>query len=132
MVHGVFCLRDAWVSKRQKAQRQETPYIYVLGSTSKDVTGTITNPIFTPEEEARFVAMSRDENIYEVIKNSMAPSIFGHDDIKRALVCLLFGGSRKELPDGAKLRGDVNVLLLGDPGTAKSQFLKFTQTVRSS
>ena len=50
-------------------------------------------------------------------------------DIKKAIACLLMSGSRKVLPDGMKLRGDVNVLLLGDPSTAKSQFLKFVEKV---
>ncbi len=50
-------------------------------------------------------------------------------DIKRAIACLLFGGSRKRLPDGLTRRGDVNLLLLGDPGTAKSQLLKFVEKV---
>lgn len=45
------------------------------------------------------------------------------------VACLLFGGTRKQLPDGMKLRGDINVLLLGDPGTGKSQILKFAQEV---
>ena len=52
--------------------------------------------------------------------------IFGSDDIKKAIACLLFGGARKRMPDGTYRRGDINVLLLGDPSTAKSQFLKFT------
>jgi DNA replicative helicase MCM subunit Mcm2 (Cdc46/Mcm family) len=51
-------------------------------------------------------------------------------DIKKAIACLLFGGSKKVLPDGMRLRGDINVLLLGDPGTAKSQLLKFVEKVR--
>jgi len=49
------------------------------------------------------------------------------DDVKKAVACLLFGGSRKHLPDGTRMRGDINILLLGDPGTAKSQFLKFSE-----
>ncbi|CAO3591512.1 unnamed protein product [Absidia cylindrospora] len=50
-------------------------------------------------------------------------------DIKKAIACLLFGGSKKVLPDGMRLRGDISVLLLGDPGTAKSQLLKFVEKV---
>lgn len=50
-------------------------------------------------------------------------------DIKKAITCLLMGGSKKILPDGMRLRGDINVLLLGDPGTAKSQLLKFVEKV---
>jgi DNA replication licensing factor MCM5 len=53
-------------------------------------------------------------------------------DIKKAISCLLFGGSKKILPDGMRLRGDINVLLLGDPGTAKSQLLKFVEKVHST
>lgn len=59
----------------------------------------------------------------------MAPSIYGSTDIKKTISCLLFSGSRKRLPDGLTRRGDINVLLLGDPGTAKSQLLKFVEKV---
>ena len=71
--------------------------------------------------------MARDPEIYEKISASVASAIFGHEDIKKAVACLLFGGSPKRLPDGMRLRGDINVLLLGDPSVAKSQFLKFTE-----
>jgi len=64
--------------------------------------------------------MSKDPKIYDKISKSVASSIFGHPDIKKAVACLLFGGSPKRLPDGMRLRGDINVLLLGDPSTAKS------------
>lgn len=84
---------------------------------------------FTEEQESRFLAFSKQPRLYERIAKSMNPSIFGNEDIKKALACLLFGGTRKVLPDGMRLRGDVNVLLLGDPGTAKSQFLKFIEKV---
>lgn len=55
--------------------------------------------------------------------------MFAYADIKKAITCLLVGGSKKILPDGMRLRGDINVLLLGDPGTAKSQLLKFVEKV---
>ena len=69
--------------------------------------------------------MKKDPEIYEKLSSSIAPSIFGHPDIKKAIACLMFGGCPKKLPDGMRLRGDINVLLLGDPSVAKSQFLKF-------
>ena len=75
--------------------------------------------------------MARSEGFYERFAASVAPSIFGTVDIKKAITCLLFGGSKKFLPDGMRLRGDINVLLLGDPGTAKSQLLKFVEKVWS-
>ena len=86
----------------------------------------------TPVEEERFIRLSRTADIRSQIYKSIAPAIKGSkmdciNDMKAAIACLLFGGSRKFLPDGTKLRGDINVLLVGDPGTAKSQFLKFVE-----
>merc|ERR1719369_1301657 len=73
--------------------------------------------------------LSKDERIGERIIASIAPSVFGHDDIKRAIALSLFGGVTKNPGDKHKLRGDINVLLCGDPGTAKSQFLKYIQNI---
>jgi DNA replication licensing factor MCM5 len=75
--------------------------------------------------------MSRDPNLYKKIYSSIAPGIFGNEEIKKVIGCMLFGGSRKHLPDRTVLRGDINVLLLGDPSTAKSQFLKFVEQTAS-
>lgn len=80
-------------------------------------------------DEQKILEFSRNPRVYEILKKSLASSIFGNDDIKRSILCLLFGGSKKILPDGMRLRGDVNVLMLGDPGTAKSQLLKFVEKV---
>ena len=82
-------------------------------------------PTITDEDKEKFENMKKDPELYEKIAKSIAPSIFGHPDIKKAIACLLFGGVAKTLPDKMKLRGDINVLLLGDPSVAKSQFLKF-------
>jgi DNA replication licensing factor MCM5 len=86
---------------------------------------------FTAAEEEAMQRLSRDPHIYEKIADSIAPQISGDYtlDLKKAIACLLMGGSRKTLPDGVKLRGDINVLLMGDPSTAKSQFLKFVERV---
>lgn len=75
--------------------------------------------------------MSRDPKILQKIYSSIAPGIFGNEQIKKAIACMLFGGSRKHLPDETILRGDINILLIGDPSTAKSQFLKFVQQAAS-
>lgn len=105
------------------------PYIKVLGIQTALDNSVNSFSMFTEQEEEQFLALSRRPDLYQVFSKSIAPSIYGNDDIKRAIVCLLMGGSKKLLPDGMRLRGDINVLLLGDPGTAKSQLLKFVEKV---
>ncbi len=79
----------------------------------------------TPEDEARILEIARSPNAYEMLINSVAPGIYGHEDIKEALLLLAVGSPQVTLPDGQTLRGDINVLLVGDPGTAKSELLKY-------
>jgi replicative DNA helicase Mcm len=83
----------------------------------------------TEEEEEQIRELSKDPRIHEKIVRSTAPSIYGYEDIKEALVYLLFGGVPKQMADGITIRGDVNVLLIGDPGTAKSQLLKYVSKI---
>uniref|UniRef100_A0A3Q3AR30 DNA replication licensing factor MCM2 n=1 Tax=Kryptolebias marmoratus TaxID=37003 RepID=A0A3Q3AR30_KRYMA len=83
----------------------------------------------TDEDIKAIVSLSKDERIGERIFASVAPSIYGHEDIKRALALALFGGEPKNPGGKHKVRGDINVLLCGDPGTAKSQFLKYVEKV---
>jgi len=78
-----------------------------------------------PEDERLILEMSRDPEIYEQVKKSIAPSIFGYDDVKEALGLQLVSGFEKKLPDGARIRGDIHILLVGDPGIAKSQLLRY-------
>ena len=77
------------------------------------------------EDEKIIQQMSQSPDIYEKIKGSIAPSIFGYDDVKEALALQLFSGFEKKLPDGARIRGDIHILLVGDPGIAKSQLLRY-------
>lgn len=123
-------------SKRRNAQGSggvaiRNPYIKILGIQTDLETAGVWNSMtmFSEEEEEEFLQLSRRPDLYELFANSIAPSIYGSKDIKKAIVCLLMGGSKKLLPDGMRLRGDINVLLLGDPGTAKSQLLKFVEKV---
>eukprot|EP00633_Aureoumbra_lagunensis_P006907 CAMPEP_0197319000 /NCGR_PEP_ID=MMETSP0891-20130614/52974_1 /TAXON_ID=44058 ORGANISM="Aureoumbra lagunensis, Strain CCMP1510" /NCGR_SAMPLE_ID=MMETSP0891 /ASSEMBLY_ACC=CAM_ASM_000534 /LENGTH=405 /DNA_ID=CAMNT_0042809691 /DNA_START=757 /DNA_END=1974 /DNA_ORIENTATION=+ len=68
-------------------------------------------------------------NIYAKIAQAIAPEIHGHDDIKKSLLLQLVGGVAQTLQDGMKIRGDIHILLLGDPGVAKSQILKYMSTI---
>jgi len=102
------------------------PYLRVLGIEQESGANDILLGRLTPEDEEEVQTLVRSTpNLYEAIANSIAPAIMGREDIKKAIACALFGGCRKQLPDGMRLRGDINILLLGDPSVAKSQFLKF-------
>jgi len=79
----------------------------------------------TKEEEEEFRKMAREAGFYEKLIRSFAPSIYGLEVEKEALLLALIGGCEKIMPDGVKFRGNIHVLLLGDPGTAKSELLKY-------
>ncbi len=79
----------------------------------------------TAEEEEAIIELSKDPKIYENVVKSIAPSIYGYAEVKEALALQLMSGVPKNLPDGARIRGDVHVLLVGDPGIAKSQLLRY-------
>ncbi|MEM0085242.1 MAG: minichromosome maintenance protein MCM [Candidatus Methanomethylicia archaeon] len=83
----------------------------------------------TPEDEEKIKKLSKDPMIHEKIIQSIAPSIYGYREIKEGIAYLLFGGVPKVLPDGIRIRGDINILLVGDPGTAKSQLLQYVARI---
>jgi replicative DNA helicase Mcm len=79
----------------------------------------------TPEEEQEILELSRDPDIVNKITRSIAPSIFGYVDVKEGLAMQLMSGVPKHLPDGTRVRGDMHILMVGDPGIAKSQLLRY-------
>jgi DNA replication licensing factor MCM6 len=83
--------------------------------------------MFSPREISQFheVAQHHGGALYERLVRSIAPSVWGHDEIKRGVLLMLLGGVHKKAMEGIRLRGDINVCIVGDPSTAKSQFLKF-------
>lgn len=85
----------------------------------------------TEADKREIIALSKDQFIKEKIIRSIAPSIYGYRHVKTAIALSLFGGCAKDGGgSGAhRVRGDINILLLGDPGTAKSQFLKYAEKV---
>ncbi|CAO3703449.1 unnamed protein product [Rhizopus stolonifer] len=128
-IMGIYSIYQNKAAKTPGAAAVRTPYIRVVGLEVDKHNNGRGKPHFTDAEEEEFIRMSRQPDLYDTLTSSVAPSIFGNEDIKKSIICLLFGGSKKILPDGMRLRGDISVLLLGDPGTAKSQLLKFTEKV---
>jgi len=133
---GTFCATEFAAGNDDKNTKGTSTvkysYVQLLGlEVAQGNMGQAQMPI-SAEEEEKFEAMAKDPDIREKVFKSIAPSIRASskdviDEVKKAVALLLFGGSRKQLPDGTRMRGDINVLLLGDPGTAKSQFLKFAE-----
>ena len=135
MIQGIYSIKKAQKMSSKKSERGavgvRAPYLRVVGvQVETEGLGRASSDLrFTPAEEEEFRRLAAKPDVHEIIAKSIAPSIFGSDDIKKSIACLLFGGSKKILPDGLTRRGDINVLLLGDPGTAKSQLLKFVERV---
>lgn len=87
------------------------------------------NSTITDDDIAQILQLAKDHRIADRIYASIGPSIYGHKQVKRALAMSLFGGEAKNPGEKHRIRGDINVLLCGDPGTAKSQFLKFVTKI---
>jgi len=83
----------------------------------------------TKEEEAQIRRLSTDPQIYEMLAQSIAPAIYGHDVVKESIALQLFGGVTKHLPNNQKIRGNAHILLIGDPGCGKSQLLQATNNI---
>ncbi|MHC1595737.1 MAG: minichromosome maintenance protein MCM [Candidatus Syntropharchaeales archaeon] len=83
----------------------------------------------TKEDEEKIKELKDDPKVYEKIVRSIAPSIFGYENIKEAMALQLFSGVAKDLPDGGRIRGDIHTLVVGDPGIAKSQLLRYASKI---
>ena len=83
----------------------------------------------TKEDEAEIKRMAGDPNIYKTLTESLAPSLYGLEEIKESIILQLFGGIQRLLKDGTKLRGDIHLLLIGDPSSGKSQLLKLVPQI---
>ena len=87
--------------------------------------GGIAQSAITDTDIRNINKVSKKKNVFELLSQSLAPSIYGHDHIKKAILLMLLGGMEKNLENGTHLRGDINILMVGDPSTAKSQLLRF-------
>ncbi|KAI8358630.1 DNA helicase and DNA replication licensing factor [Mortierella sp. GBAus27b] len=88
-----------------------------------------TDMTITGEVQEELEEMVQDPDVYNKLARSIAPEIYGHEDVKKALLLLMVGAPTKTMGDGMKIRGDINICLMGDPGVAKSQLLKYISKV---
>lgn len=87
--------------------------------------GGIAHTTITDTDIRNINKISKQRRVFDLLSQSLAPSIYGHDYIKRAILLMLLSGVEKNLENGTHLRGDINILMVGDPSTAKSQLLRF-------
>ncbi|HEY4679836.1 MAG TPA: minichromosome maintenance protein MCM [Nitrosarchaeum sp.] len=105
--------------------RIEGNNIEFLGGRGSKTSRKIEREEISPEDEKMIKTLSQSPNVYQRLIDSFAPHIQGQSLIKEAILLLIVGSTQRLLGDGSKIRGDINVFLVGDPGTAKSEMLKF-------
>lgn len=102
---------------------------YLGGRAGSKDTRSVERILISTEDERQIRIIASKPDAYEKLIASFAPHIYGHEPIKEAILLLIVGSVTKRLEDGSTRRGDINVLLVGDPGTAKSEMLKFTAKI---
>ncbi|MDQ5875505.1 MAG: minichromosome maintenance protein MCM [Thermoproteota archaeon] len=102
---------------------------YLGGRAGSKDTRSVERILISTEDERQIRIIASKPDAYEKLIASFAPHIYGHEPIKEAILLLIVGSVTKRLDDGSTRRGDINVLLVGDPGTAKSEMLKFTAKI---
>jgi len=125
-VIGVARAQQEFVGRKTRLRTFEL----LLDANYIDVVGKEVEVVeITPEDERQIRELSKDPFIHRKLIASLAPSIYGYGDIKEAVLYLLFGGVPKRLPDGITIRSEINVMLVGDPGVAKSQLLQYVARI---
>jgi len=116
---------------RAEAERNKKPFqsslfkIKLEGLYIEELSRSNERIEITAEDEEKIKELAKAPDVYGNLIFSLAPGIYGHNEIKEALLLMAVGSPQVSLPDGQALRGDINVLLVGDPGTAKSELLKY-------
>ena len=109
------------------SEKKDSPYFELkLEGISVDIPEDLD---ISDEDELTILNLAKDPDIYNKLIGSISPTIYGNELIKEAIAIQLFGGTAKVMPDSTKLRGDIHVLIVGDPGVAKSQILYYVSTL---
>jgi replicative DNA helicase Mcm len=103
--------------------------VYMEGSSIISEEIEFENIEISKEDENAIIQLSKEEGIYQKMIESIAPSIYGYDEEKMAITLQLFSGVTKHLPDSTRIRGNIHILLVGDPGTGKSQLLQYIRHI---
>ncbi|KAK9942685.1 hypothetical protein M0R45_008338 [Rubus argutus] len=112
------CLHIKKSDKSRMLAEEQTEVENSLGGNSDEI-------LFDEKKVEQLKELAKQPDIYDRLTRSLAPNIWELDDVKKGLLCQLFGGNSLKLPSGARFRGDINILLVGDPGTSKSQLLQY-------
>lgn len=110
------------IKKTDKSRMQSEDPLEIETGSSRNEQDT---PLDYQDKVEQLKKLSKQPDIYDRLTRSLAPNIWELDDVKKGLLCQLFGGNALKLPSGASFRGDINILLVGDPGTSKSQLLQY-------
>ena len=119
----------AGIVRAVKKSWKDSKLSFVVEATGLDVVAKDVPVQITPEDERKIKELASRPDVEDLILASFAPSVHGLEPIKKAIVLQLFGGVPKVFPDGVRVRGDIHLLLVGDPGTAKSQLLKYAASI---
>ena len=101
----------------------------VLANNLRQIGSDVGGMVFVDDDIKNVKAIAKRDDVFSLMSRSLAPSIYGHAFIKKALLLMLLGGVEKNLENGTHLRGDINILMVGDPSTAKSQLLRFVLNI---
>ena len=134
LLTGIVRIEQEQLSQQMKTSlfrlRMEGNNIEYLGGRTADKDSrTIERLEISSEDEKHIFALARKNDAYDILISSYAPHVYGHEVIKEVILLLIVGSVTKRLEDGSTRRGDINVLLVGDPGTAKSEMLKFAAKI---
>ena len=113
------CFVASFVATEATASSANGP---VIQATDDQAENTV---FISAAEKEKLREISESPNVFSLLASAIAPQVSGHEDIKKGILLMLMGGVQKQTPEGVKLRGDINTCIVGDPSTAKSQFLKF-------